>query len=302
VSFWVSLRDTALVARWWLARSIRTRGAIALILVFTLVATGGAWIFTRILLEMERAAAAALHVPSTDKPGAMLDVLKERGDLTEVVQGLIGDPALAEWAMNLPILTIYSFWIALFTVPFLAAAAGAEAISPDIRDRTLRYELVRTGRLELVMGRFAGQALLIAVGLAAASAGVWIVAMIGMVQQPPLLQAVTLAAFLPRLWLWSLPWLGMGVGCSQLRGAVNWCRTLALGAAVGLWIAYGLTKYELAPRVPWLGDLLLPAMPPNWQSSLWGPGVDWVLPGLLLGVMGCVATLLTFPLFARRNA
>lgn len=298
----MSLRDAGLVARWWLARSIRTRGAIALVLTYTLIATGGAWIFTRILLEMERAAATALKVPQTDKPGAMLDVLKDRGDLTEVVQGLIGDPSLAEWAMSLPILSIYSFWIALFILPFIAAAAGAEAVAPDIRDRTLRYELVRTGRLELVAGRFAGQALLMLVSITVASAGVWLVAMISMVQQPPLAQATTLAAFLPRLWLWSLPWLGIGVAASQLTGAVNWCRTLAMGGAVAIWISYGLVRGELEPRVPWLADLLLPALPPNYLASLWGPGTDWLLSGLLLGVMGCVATLLTYPLFARRNA
>ncbi len=290
---WSSLRDTALVARWWIARSIRTRSAAALVAVYTLLLAGGAWVFTQILLSMERSTADLLRVPKTDKPGAMLDTLKERGELREMLEGMIGDAALVEWAMGLPILSTWAFWLALGAVPFLACAAGAEAIAPDIRDRSLRFELIRTGRLELVAGRFWGQALLV---------GVWIVAMTCMVEQPPLLQATTLAAFLPRLWFWSLPWLGLGIACSQLSGTVNFTRTLALAGAVGLFGLFATVDWLAEEYVPVVGDLLLPLLPPSYAGGLWGPGLGWLAEALVLTALGVVLALLTYPLFARRNA
>jgi hypothetical protein len=300
--FVASVRDTALVARWWLARALRTRSAIAGLTVYGLVIVGGGWIFTRILLEMERAAARTLGVPITDRPGAMLDTLKGRGDLQDVLRGLIGDAELASWAIDLPILSIYTFWLGLAVVPFLAAAAGAEVVSPDIRDRSIRFELVRTGRLELVLGRLAGQALLVAVGLLVGFTGVWVLAMTAMVEQPPVQQATTLLLFAPRLWVWSLPWLGLGVACSQLTGTVNLARALALaGVASGL-IGYALTKFLVAPHLPMLADVLLPVLPSSWVRGLWGPGLGWLSSAVALLGLGLVAALVTYPLFRRRNA
>ncbi len=300
--FLASTRDATVVARWWLARALRTRSAIAGLTVYTLVIAGGAWVFTRILLEMERAAAGALGVPSTDRPGAMLDVLRERGDLQQVLEGLVGDPAQAAWAMELPILSTWSFWLGLAIVPFLAAAAGAETVSPDIRDRSLRFELVRTGRLELILGRTAGQALLVGVGLLCGLAGVWVLAMTAMVEQPPVAQATTLLLFAPRLWVWSLPWLGLGVACSQLTGITNLARALALFAVTSGLIGFALVKHLLAPKVPVLADVLLPLLPSSWVRGLWGPGFDWLLSGVALLGLGIVAALIAYPLFRRRNA
>ncbi|MCP4868436.1 MAG: hypothetical protein GY898_06935 [Proteobacteria bacterium] len=297
-----SLRDVALVARWWLARSVRTRSAGALVLIYTLLLAGGAWMFTKFIHSMELTLANTLRVPPTKKPGAMLDTLKERGELKELLQGMIEDPAAVEWAIQLPVLSTFTFWMGLGAVPFLACAAGAEAISPDIRDRSLRYELVRTGRLELVAGRFLGQAFLVGLGLAFGCAGVWIVAMTGMVDQPPAEQATSLMLFAPRLWVWSLPWLGLGIACSQLSGTVNFTRTLALGGTVGVMIVFGITQWLSDDYWPILGDLVLPILPHSYSLGLWGPGFGWAGEALILAAMGLVWALVTYPLFARRNA
>jgi len=297
-----SLRDVALVARWWIARSVRTRSAAALVLIYALMEAGGAWVFTRILLAMEQGLADTLRVPRTRKPGAMLDVLADRGQLRDLLGGMVGDGAAVEWALQLPVLSSYTFWLALGVVPFLACAAGAEAISPDIADRSLRYELVRTGRLELVAGRFAGQALLVGLGLAFGAVGVWIVAMTCMVDQPAIAQATSLLMFAPRLWFWSLPWLGLGIACSQLSGTTNFSRTLALGATVGVMVAYGTITWLATNYWPLLGDLVLPILPHTYSLGLWGPGFGWGTEALVLTALGLVAALSTYPLFARRNA
>ena len=58
-------------------------------------------------------------------------------------------------------------------VPFLAATAASEAIALDLRSRALRYEALRAGRAEILLGRFAGQLLLAGVAMAASLVGVW---------------------------------------------------------------------------------------------------------------------------------
>jgi ABC-type transport system involved in multi-copper enzyme maturation permease subunit len=301
VSSATSLRDALLVARFQLARAVRTRSALALCTLYLLGSTGVTYVFTRILLEIENETARLLKVPVVTRPGAMLDTLRERGDLENILGALVGSPDLLDWALQQPILSIIHFWFALGVLPFLAVAVGAESVAPDARNRSLRFELVRTGRLELITGRFIGQAVLLFVATCIAPIGTWLVAMLGMVNQPPLEQASTLLVASPRLWLWSLPFLGLGVACSQLTSTVNFARSIALGATVGTWLLFATTKSEWAEARPYYGALIEPIVPQSYLMDLWGPGTAWMASGAVLGLLGFVAALSTLPIFARRN-
>jgi ABC-type transport system involved in multi-copper enzyme maturation permease subunit len=296
-----SVRDALLVARFQVARAVRTRSALALCLLYLLGSAGATYVFTRILLEIENETARVLHVPEVEQPGAMLDTLRERGDLERILKPLVGREDLADWALDQPILSIVHFWFALGVLPFLAVAVGAEALSPDVRDRSIRFELVRTGRLELVTGRFLGQAVLLGVATLIAAVGTWGVAMLAMVGQPALDQASTLLIATPRLWLWSLPFLGLGVACSQWTATVNFARSLALGTAVGTWIAWGALRTDWAEARPLLGAVLDPLLPQSWVLDLWGPGWGWAPAGGMLALLGFVAALGALPAFARRD-
>ena len=301
MTFLSSLRDAAIVARFHLRRALRTRSAVGLCVVYTLVTTSSAWIFTRVLLELERQVARMLMVPEVRKPGTMLDTLRERGDLAEMFGNFLDDPAQVTWALGQPFLTVTHFWICLGAMPFLAAAAGAETLSPHIRSRAIRFESLRTGRLELVAGRFVGQAVLIGVALLLTVAGTWAVAMIAMVGQPPLLQLTTLLAITPRIWIWSLPFLGLGVACSQLFSNVNFARTIALAGIVFGWIVWGLLHSHWLRDLGWLTDLIAPLMPHDYALDLWGPGWRWSSSGAILCALGLAVMLAAYPLFRRRN-
>jgi ABC-type transport system involved in multi-copper enzyme maturation permease subunit len=303
VSFLRSLGDTAIVARFQLLRALRTRTALLLCLSYMLVATGGSWLFTRILLQVEHAAARTLRVPETDRPGAMLEVLRGRGELRDFFSDLLGDPGLVDWAMELPFLTVIHFWLGLGFLPFLALAVGADAVSPDLRERTLRWELVRTGRLELLFGRLLALSALAALAVVCSGLGTWLVAMLAMVKQPPLQQATSLLALSPRLLAWSLPWVGVGIACSQLTATVNLARSLALFTGFASWIAWGWLSGEI-PRWQspgWLSDLLSPLLPQGWMLQLWGPGTDWTLAAAVLTALAAVGMLSGYPLFSRKD-
>ncbi len=301
-SFFTSLRDALSVARFHIVRAVRTRTIVFLCAVYMLTAGGIAWIFRGIIHELEKNAATLLRVPVTDTPGAMMETLKQREELRSIMTGLLPDEALLDWALQLPVLTIAHFWMALGTLPFLAAVIGSEIVSPGIRDRSLRYELVRTGRLELVLGRWAGQAALIAVATALSIVGPLIVGSFFMVQQPVGESVAVLLGMTPRLIAWSLPFLGLGVACSQLTGNTNFARILALGAATATWIGMGVFSTEWMQDKAGLAiDVLEPLLPQTYMVGLWGPGTGWLLPGAVLVGLGLAFTLAGFPLFARRN-
>jgi hypothetical protein len=276
----MSLRDTFQVGRFHLIRAVRTWTVVFLCAVYMLGAGGVAWSFRGLIGKLEQSAAELLRVPVTDTPGAMVEILRGREELQSIMSGLIPDDTLLDWALSLPVLTIPHFWMALVLLPFIAAVIGAEVISPGIRDRSLRYELVRTGRLELMLGRWAGQCVLIGLGTTLS-------VLLGMT--PPLIA-------------WSLPFLGLGVACSQSTANTNFARLFALFGTVSTWIAFGVFQTDwMVRKAPWLVDILEPLLPQSYIESLWGPGLVWVLPSVILLGLGIGFALLGFPLFARRN-
>jgi hypothetical protein len=301
-AFLLSLRDAGQVARFHVVRAIRTRTVVFLCAVYMLMAGGVAWIFRGIIHELEKNAADLMRVPLTDTPGAMMETLRNREELRSIMGGLLPDDSLVDWALTLPVLTIAHFWMALGALTFLAAVIGAEVVSPGIRDRSLRYELVRTGRLELVLGRWAGQAVLVALATLLSIVGPLVVGTFFMVQQPFGQSLQVLLSMTPRLVAWSLPFLGLGVACSQLTGNTNFARILALASATGTWILMGVFSTDwMRETAPVVADVLEPLLPQTYMVALWGPGFGWLTPsGILLG-LGLAFTLLGFPLFARRN-
>ena len=309
-SFLASVADTAIITRFQLFRALRSRTLLALCVVYLLISTGGAWVFTQILKQLENAAAGALGGAKTETPGAMLDVLRSNGDLLELLQGLVGDPETARRLLSLPILSVTHFWLALGTLPFLAAAAGAEAVSVDLRERSLRFELVRTGRMEMVMGRFFAQAILVSIASLLSVSGTVSIAAFAMVAQPILGTLSSLLLFTGPLIFWSLPFVGLGIAASQVTATVQLARTIALGSVGGSFILWAVVvhvedlgpKHGLGRRALDLGaDLLHSAMPQGWILELWRPGVGWLPAAAFLLAASVAAALSTFPLFARKD-
>ncbi len=294
-----SLTDTWLVARFHLARAVRSRSALNLCALFALTAAGSAIAFRQILKAMENMASKSLGVPETDTPGAMFETLRLQGDLLSMLEAMMGSTELVEWALATPYMTITWAWGGLGLVPFLAAAVGADAVSPDLAGRTIRFEALRTGRLELVSGRFLGLALLVLVAITLSALAPFCVAIFWMVEQPAGAQLATLMQFVPRLWFWSLPFLAIGVSCSCLFTNVNWARLISGVFVVATWVLWRLAEHY-GEGAAW-GDLVPMILPQGWVLGMWGPGVGWLTVGVVLAALSAAYGVPGYLLLERRD-
>ena len=196
-------------------------------------------------------------------------------------------------------MTITWFWGGLGLVPFLAAAVGAESVSPDLSAGTIRFEAMRTGRLEIVLGRYLGMALLVLVAISLSIAAPFCMAVFWMAEQPVFLQFTSLVVFVPRLWLWSLPFVAVGLSCSCLVKNVNWARLSSAGIVVSTWMIAGLLGFY-GDGAAW-SSLLGSLLPQGWLSGLWGPGYGWLLSGVVLVALGVAFVLPGYLLLHRRD-
>ena len=297
-----SFRDAALVARFEILRAVRTWQALAVIVLYVVTNAGATRIFVRILQAVENSIATGLHVPVTQYPGAMLDKALHDDEFRQLIGGMIGDDRLVDTVLHWPILAIFHLWLGIALMPFLAASTSAECISVDLRSRALRFEVQRTGRLELVAGRFGGQALLTAVGSLLAIGSTFTIGMLFMVGNHPAELLGTLLYLSLRSWAFSLPFIGVGVACSQLTASPAWARVMAIVATSMSWVAYAIALWgQESDHLPWLAAAVLQILPQGWILELWKPGASWVGASVVFLALGLTCTGAGYLRFARRD-
>jgi hypothetical protein len=295
-----SLVDVLLVARFELLRAVRSRQAIALVLTWLVANVGAAWVFTRVIAEIEASMARTMGVVPARWPGTMTDQLRDNEDLHGVLKMMAGDAIPLEQLLQVPFLATMQLWMSLALVPFLAATAASECLAPDVASRAVRYELLRTGRGELVAGRMLGQVALTAVAVVASLVGVWCTGMLLMVHDPFEL-AWGLALLGSRSLVFALPFLGVGVGVSQLTSSAGWARVLALSLTAASFVVWGVLSWVDEAPYTWIADVLLPVLPQTWMAGLWRLDAGLVVPVAVCAALGVVAASLGGLVFARRD-
>lgn len=288
---------------WWVARfevlrAIRTWRAVALLVLYGVANGGAAWLFTKFVGLLENTLADQLGVARTLTPGTMLGELVTSDTWREVLEGMTGSPEL----VDVPPLALFHLWFGFLIVPFFAASASAECIAIDVQSRAIRYEAQRTGRLELVLGRFAGQLALTAAATGMSAIVVWIVGMAFMVGHSPLGLAGWLLAYAPRAWLFGVPFVAMGVAASQLTSSPAWARVLAIGGTAGSWVLFGVARWlEAETEYGVLADIALQLLPQGWLRGLWSPGFGWIGSAVVCLALGAAILSAGYLRFSRKD-
>lgn len=231
----------------------------------------------------------------------MLDELRNTKSFREVIEGLVGDPALVDRLLDVPVLALYHQWSAFAFLPFFAATNAAESISLDLASRALRYEALRTGRMEIVLGRFCGQLVLLAGAASTGAVLVWILGLTRMVGNEPFALAFALAGAAVQGWFYALPYVGVGVGASQWTTSPATARVLATAAIALSWVAYAFVGYFESEGHPWVGAALASLLPQGWLRGLWEVGLPAWTSYAACAAFACVGLCGGYLRFARRD-
>lgn len=297
------MRDALLVARFEVFRAVRTWRALALLVLYGVAAAGAAWLFTRFVGLMENTLAEQLGVATTRVPGGSLSRLVESDMWHDIVLGMVGSEHLVEYLARVPPLAMFDLWFGFLLIPFFAASAAAECLAIDVASRAIRYEALRTGRLELVAGRFLGQAALTGAATLVSVLVVWGVGLGFMVGHSPLELLGWLLWFAPRAWAFGLPFVGIGVAASQLTSSAAWARVMAIGGTAGTWVLYGIAQWATEWSAPWpvVSDLALQLLPQGWLRGLWEPGIGWGASAVACVALSLVIVTTGYLRFSRRD-
>jgi hypothetical protein len=295
-----SSRDALLVGRFEVLRAIRTWRVLALIIALLAVTLMQTWAFISIIRELESTLADTLGVATTSRPGMMMDQLRQNDEVISILAGMVGSKATVRELLHLPLLAIWELGFGMGVLPLIAAGASAESVAIDVGTRAIRFEALRTGRAEIVAGRFLGQVLLMAIALAVSLAGSWALGLVGMVGHTPWGLAAGMVWVFPRLLVWCVPFIGLGVFTSQLTASPAWARALAI---VLLGVTYVIAGVRLMVGQPWatVGDALAPLLPQTWSADLFQPGFGWLISACCCVGLGVAYAAVGSVRFLRRD-
>ncbi|MBL6975975.1 MAG: ABC transporter permease subunit [Deltaproteobacteria bacterium] len=189
-------RQAWLVARFDLGTALRTRRALAAVLLYVLVAVGTGAGLVWVDMELGRhfdTARVAVNIASTADSNVP--------SLDEVLSKLPGvDAEMARHLLDMPLIVLGYFSITLFLLPFLVALVSFDIVNSEVRNRSARFVLLRCSRTTLLSGKFLSHGLLLATATLLANVAIFFYAWWRM----PDIPAARTALLLGQYWALSL--------------------------------------------------------------------------------------------------
>lgn len=282
--------------------SIRSRRVIIMGLLYlagSIVATA---IFITVLQKLEGQLTTTLGLASTTQTGSVTATLWKSDGFRQMMIALIGDKALAKSLLEIPPLALFYGWLSFAFTPALVMLTSSSRISEEIWSGSARFVLFRIPRLQWCVGKFAGQAIQLAMALFLSAVGAWLTGLFRMTAFEPLANALAMLLFAGKAWIYSLAFLGLALGISQLCSGPNLALALGFLALIVMAILSALSGALAGEGWRRIWDLVNSLTPGAHRLNLWWGDAAHCLPAFVFLLTLCGVYLLAgYARFSRRD-
>lgn len=277
------LRDVGVVALFELQEALRTRRILVMLALYLLGGLLMAWGFVEFLAQAEEAAAQALGTTVTARPGALTQQLLKEPTYQRFIRGFFRNTGEVEVLATLPPMSLFYAWSTFTFLPMLIVLTASDTIAQEYQSRGLRFLTFRTGRVELVVGKLVGQAILLAgvtLLMAGVYAGVAAVQLYGFEWESNL---SALLFFWPKTVVYALPFLALTFTCSMVAPSTIVARAASILLILCSWALFAFLTFYMRthPDMSWLAAFTF-VMPFGHRDSLWKIAWDEVLGTFLI--------------------
>ena len=283
--------------------AVRSRRALVTMLLFVAVAVGVMYATISAFTAVEQQLVQSLGLPESEAPGAALMALWKSKPFVKFMEHLSqGGLMFADIRGRHPLLLVYAVFL-FQIVPLLTLLVSAPRVADDVRSGAARYWLVRVSRTEWSLGKFFGEALMLALAMGVGALAAWAVMLCRLSVADGLAMLPGILDWTVRAWVYAFAWLGLFLGLSHIvrsgGKATALCVLALLGAA-----AWSLALRNLAENVTgfvWAGHL--DALVPNsaW-TLLWRRSPAVLLQGVVhLAALSFFYLALGAAVFRRRD-
>ncbi len=270
--------------------ALRSRRAVMLLLLYLAASVLCMYWTISIFGKMEKELAQILQLPDSGQTGVVSEMLWKSDAFSRLIRRVVDNPMVFDdISKRHPVELLYA-WFAFACAPLLVVLVSGTRISSDLRSGAARYMLVRVTRLEWSLGKYVGQAFMIACALAVSAFGAWCVAAYRLPPETAARLLVPIFGWGASAWVYSLSWLGIVLGLSHL--------TRSNGVAMILFILV-IAACAMLPHFVPSSELFLPSGPKMglWRTAL----APQAFAAFHLVVLGLTYLMAGAAVFARRD-
>ncbi len=233
-------RDIWLVAWFEVKEMVRTRRALVVIALYMLGGLVAARGFVAAIGRLENVVAGMLKTGRIETPGALTQQLLQSDTYRDALIRFFPNREVADFLLNLPPIVLFFLWSSLAFVPFLIMLTSADTVSQEVRTRAVRFVVLRTGRVEFVLGKYLGQVSLMALVVFLTGFVYLGVAWAGLQGFEFWPTVVGILRFWPRIVAYGAAFVGLSGLCAMNAGSSATARAWAF---IGLVIAWALGEF-----------------------------------------------------------
>ena len=297
-----ALRTVWTVGRHEIADSIRSRRVIVLALLYLAGSAAGTAFFITLLQRIEHQLAASLGLAVANNTGSVTATLWKSDAFRSILVSLVGDRKLAESLLQTPPLALYYGWLSFTFAPALVMLMSSSRISEELWSGSVRFVLFRAPRLPWCLGKFAGQAVQLLLALVLSAAAAWLVGLLRMHAFDPGATAWAMLDFSARAWVYSLAFLGLALGISQVCAVPNLALAFGFMAMIGMAVLSMVSEHLAGEHWRRAWDLVNVLTPGGHRMDLWWGDLAHGLPAVVfLLTLGGAYLLAGYAVFSRRN-
>ena len=250
--------------------SLRSRRALVVLVIYLAASLLGMNGTVSALgkIESQLAGVLAVETPADGRSGVISKTLWQSDQFKRMVRHSVGDSLVYDDICGKhPAELIYA-WLAFMFVPLFTILVASNRIADDVRSGAVRYMLTRVTRLEWTLGKYCGNALLLAVGILAGSVAAWCVAAFRLAGADIALLFPAMLAWGLKAWAYSLAWLGLALGVSHIARSGTRATSIGIFALVA-WTAAPASLAHFGERISVLARLFPSSVEDMlWRSSL----------------------------------
>jgi len=204
-------------------------------------------LFISFLRNIEAQLMKSLGLPESANAGSVTRELWKSEVFRGAVAHMVRDRELAERLLSIPPLGLFYGWLAATFAPLLVLLTSSVRISEEIWTGSARFVLFRCPRLTWVLGKTAGQAVQTLAALLLGACAAWITGWIRLKAFDAGPAAWAMMLFSLKAWVYSLAFVGLAMGVSQIFASPNVATAVCFVALFGMGVVHGIAAHARNP-------------------------------------------------------
>lgn len=295
-------RQTLLIARNEWADALRSRRALAVLILYVAVAALTMNGLLSILVRLEKDLSGLLGLSSAPEPGAVVDALWNSARFRGMVAGAMGSEEIARELIGVSPVALAFAGLAFFYTPLLVALLAPARIAEERASGSIRYIAVRAPRLAWTVGKLLGQTALVGAGLGLSALAAWAVAVWRLPAANTAVAGAGIFAWTLRVWVYAFAFLGLTMGVGHLTRSPGKALALAVLALIAVVVLAALGRHYEAAWFRGFAPIVRALTPIEWRSGLWRRSPAHLLPAIAALVsLGWCYLLAGYAAFRRRD-